>query len=524
MLVKSPCAILLTVAVGALVTGAPAEGLCAEAAPALPDPLEIHQRTTPRVCLVQAEGALGVPEAYATGFLLGAGKFVITDLSALARPGVEKVTIRFKEGEPLESDRFGMADRATGLVAVALPEAKKALGGLSLSTEAGAADEGLPIVVVGWRHAADVDLATGRLAEAVPATDLAEACGVKAPAPEMTFGRLFAPAKGMGAAAPVVDADGGVVATVMHLEGVDGLLAVPASALRRALLGAEAKLRPLSELPAPVWPALVATLPGEPMTPQQFARAVRAVKLRSRCDTCGGDGKVTVKKVVGKRRIGGMVRPIIREVPKRCDTCGGDGIVCEDGLYEFYARAAEGATRLAADPATSTNVMEAVVENTTGLLDALRRVGDPYRRRLTQQVSEDLGKGRGPFPRGLMAYAQRLETVKHAGRDYTFLRVYRSGVRLAVETSALDRALGAPQGAARSPGVGDWIVLIGLARASVDLANQPSVYVSAFGWGWGPNLGPPPSYLQESSPPSGRRPVPPPSGGRNDGKPDFFGL
>ena len=524
MPVKSPYAIVMTVVVGALVAGAPARELCAEAAPALPDPLEIHKTTTPRVCLVQAEGALGVPEAYATGFLLGAGKFVITDLSALARPGVEKVTIRFKEGEPVTSGQFGMADPATGLVAVALPEARKDVGGLSLSTEAGIGEDGLPIVVVGWRNGAEIGLATGRLAEAVPATDLAEACGVKAPAPELTFGRLFAPAKGMGAGAPVVDAGGGVVATLMHLEGVDGLLAVPASALRSALLAAEAKLRPLSELPAPVWPALVPTLPGEPMTPQQFAGAVRAVKLRSRCDTCRGDGRVTVKKVVGKRRIGGMVRPVIRDVPKRCDKCGGDGIVCENGLYEFYARTAEGATRLAADPATNTNVMEAVVENTTSLLDALRRVGDPYRRRLTEQASKDLGKGRGPFPRGLVVYAQRLESVKHGGRSYTFLRVYRSGVRLAVETAALDRALGAAQGAARSPGVGDWIVLIGLARASVELSDHPSVYVSAFGWGWGPNLGPPPSYLQESKPPSSRPPVPPPSGGRNDGKPDFFGL
>ncbi|MFO8014697.1 MAG: zinc finger-like domain-containing protein [Phycisphaerae bacterium] len=518
---KSPYANMIAVVVSALAAGVPAGQ--AAAAPALPDALEIHKATTPRVCLVEAEGALGVPEAYATGFLLGSGKFVITDLASLARPGVEKVTIRFKEGEPLESDQFGMADPATGLVAIALPESKKTLGGLSLSTAVGAGGDGLPVVVVGWRHAADVDLATGRIAEEVPATALAEACGIKAPSADLAFARLYAPAKGIAVGAPVVDAGGGVVGTMMHVAGFDGLLTVPARALRGALLAAQAKLRPLTQLPAPVWPIVVQTLPGEPITPQQFAGAVRAVKLRSRCDTCRGDGEVTVKKVVGTRRVGGMVRPIIRQVPKRCDKCGGDGIICEDGLYAFYARTAEGATRLAADPATSTSVMEAVVENTTSLLDALRRVGDPYRSRLAEQASKDLGKGKGPFPHGMVVYAQRLETVTHAGREYTFLRVYRSGVRLAVAAADLERAVGAASGRGRSPGVGDWIVLIGLARAPVDLANHKPVYVSAFGWGWGPNLGPPPAYLQKSHPPS-RRPSEPPPSKRDDGKPDFFGL
>jgi len=513
---------LLAVVVGAAVVGmwaGPAGG-----AAALPDPLEMHTLATPRVCLVQADGALGVTEAYATGFLLGAGKFVITDLASLARPGVEKVTVRFKDGTSLESEQFGMADPATGLVAIALPEAKKDPGGLSLSTAAVAAEDGLPIVVVGWRYAEDIDLATGRLADEVPAVELAETCGVKAPNGDLAFVRLRAPAKGIAVGAPILDAAGGVVGTMMRVVGVDGLLAVPAGALRRALLAAEAKLEPLSKLPAPVWPVAVETLPGQPMTPQQFAGAVRAVKLRSRCDQCRGSGHIMVKKVVGYRRFGGMVRPIIKQVPEPCDKCGGDGIVCEAGLYEYFARMGEGATRLAADPTTKASVMEAVVDNTGGLLDALRKIGDPYRSRLAHQASKDLGKGAGPFPRGVVVYAQRLETVRHAGVEYTFLRPYRSSVRLAVPTADLERPLGAAPGKARSPGIGDWIVLAGLARASVDLSNHRSVYVTLFGWGWGPNLGPPPSYLKKLQEPSKRTPPVPPPSGRNDGKPDFFGL
>jgi len=491
---------------------------------ALPDPLWIHKSITPRVCLVQADGALGVSEAYATGFLLGAGKFVITDLAALARPGVEKVTLHFKDGTSLESDQFGMADAATGLVAVALPEAKKELGGLSLSTAAVAGNGGLPIVVVGWRHAERVDLATGRLAGEVSAAELAEACGIKTPAAEVAFARLYAPAKGIAVGAPVVDSGGGVVGIMRHLVGVETLLAVPAGALRRSLLEAEPSLEPISRLPTPLWPVAVQTLPGKPMTPPQFAGAVRAVKLRSRCDTCGGDGEVMVKKVVGQRRIGGLVQPIVRQVPKRCDTCGGEGILCEDGLYKYFARMGEGATRLAADPAVKAGVMEAVVSNTSGLLDALREVPDSYRSRLAEQASNDLGTGHGPFPKGLVVWAQRLETVRHGGRELAFLRPYRSSVRLAAPAADLERPLGAEPGSARRPGVGNWIVLVGLARASVELANHDAVVVRVFGWDWGPNLGPPPSYLEKFRKPSQPPPPGPPPSGRNDGKPDFFGL
>jgi len=494
---------------------------------AVPDLLAIRKSIAPRVCLVRADGALGVPEAYASGFLLGAGKFVITDLASVARPGVQKVTIRFNDGTSVASDRFGMADAATGLVAIALPQAKKDPGGLSLSTAGGAAEGGIPVVVVGGRHAEELDLAAGRMAGNVPASELAEACGGKAPAGAPAFLRLYAPAKAGAAGAPAVDADGGVVGTMMAVAGADGLLAVPAGALRRALLAAEPALEPLSRLPKPVWPVAVQTLPGEPMSPQEFAGAVRAVKLRSRCDKCGGDGQIVVKKVVGHREVAGINRTIVKQVPKRCPACGGDGIICKADLYDYFARVAEGATRLAADPATKPSVMEAVVENTGTLLHLLLKTGDTFRRRLAEVAAKDLEKEKAPFPRGVVVYAQRLETVRHGGRAYMCLRPYRSNVRLAVPTANLERALGAEPAKARSPGIGDWIVLAGLVRASVKLNHCRAVYVKAFGWIKGPDLGPLPSSSEKADSEKERprrRHHKRPSSGRNDGRPDFFGV
>ncbi len=509
--------------VALLVGAAPA----ARAGPAdIPDPLEIRKLAAPRVCLVRADGPLGLPEAYASGFLLGSGKFVITDLASVARPGVGQVTVQFEDGTQVTARRFGMADPATGLVAIALPKPRTEPGGLALSTAAVSDDRGLPTIVLGWQYAEEIGLVTGRLVNGAPADELATRCSVTGPVGDVTFLSLHAPAMRIATGAPVLDASGRVAGIMMCLKGLDAPVAVPAVALRQALLEAKPELKPLSRLPKPLWPVAVQTLAGKPMTPQQFAGAVRAVKSRSRCDTCGGSGNVIVKKVVGHRRVMGLVRPIIKRVPRRCDTCGGDGIVCPEGLYTYFQRMAEAATRLAADPATADSVIEVAVTNTGSLLAALRQVNAPYRNGLARQASKDLGKGGGPYPRGVVLYAQRLETIRHGGRQYTLLSPFQSRVRLAVLTGHLDHPLGLDKGkGAHGPGPGDWIILAGLARGRSRLAKHQVVCVKPFGWGWGPNLGPPPAYLTKSSEPSeGRRPPPPPSSKRQDGKPDFFGL
>jgi len=501
--------------------------LPARADPAeIPDPLQIRKLASPRVCLVRADGPLGLPEAYASGFLLGSGKFVITDLASVARPGVGQVTLQFEDGTRVTAHRFGMADPATGLVAIELPKPRTEPGGLTLSTAAVASDQGLPTIVLGWRYAEEIGLVTGRLVNGLPADELANRCNITGPAGRVTFLSLHAPATSIATGAPVLDATGGVVGIMMRLNGVGPLLAVPAGALRLAFLEAKPELKPFSQLPKPLWPVAVEVLAGKPMTPQQFAGAARAIKARSRCDKCGGAGTVTVKKVVGHRRIGGMVRPIIQRVPQRCDACGGDGIVCPEGIYAYFQRMAEAATRLAADPATPDSVMQAAVTNTNSLLAALRQVNAAYRNRLARQASKDLGKGGGTYPRGLFLYAQRLETVRHAGRQYTFLSPFQSSVRFVVPTEDLGHPLGVDKGkGAHGPGPGDWVILAGLARGRVRLDKHHAIYVKPFGWGWGPNLGPPPAYLAQSSEPSGsHRPPPPPPSKRDDGKPDFFGL
>ena len=491
----------------------------------IPDPLEVRKVVGPKVCLVRADGPLGVAEAYATGFLLGSGRFVITDLAAVARRGVEQVTLTFDDGTTIVSDKYGMADPAVGLVAIAVPEGKDR-GGLSLSTAAAAGDAGLPAVVIGWQYGETQELVTGRLVKGMTAAEVAERCKVQPPKGAATFLTVYAPAKPMATGAPAIDATGGVAGVVVHLRGVDPVLAVPAGALRQALLSAEPSLKPLRDLPRPVWPVAVGSLRGKPMTPQAFAGSVRAVKMQSRCSACRGTGKVLVKKVVGQQRDRiGMLRNIIRTESETCKTCGGDGIIFSNNLYDEYVRMAEGATRLAADAGTSASVLDAAVENVSSLLDSLARIGGGYRDELAQHGAKDLGGLKTEFPRGVVVYAQCLETTRHNGQAYTFLSPVQSNARLVAAAADLDRPLGEKDSKkASGPRPGDWIILVGLARGSVSLDGHKAMYLEMFGWEWGPVLGPLPEYLKKGGAGELSHPRPQPSPRKKEGATTFFGL
>jgi len=492
--------------------------------PALPDPIEVRKTVGPKVCLVRADGPLGVPEAYASGFLLGAGRFVITDLAAVARRGVEQATISFADGTSIVTDKFGMADPATGLVALAVPEGKERAG-LSLSTASGADNGGVPAVVVGWQYAESQEVVTGRLVNGITSAEAGGWCKVQPPAGAPTFLTVYAAAKPMATGAPAVDASGGVVGVVVHLRGVDPVVAVPAGALRRALLSAQPSLKPLRDLPRPVWPVTVDCLQGKPVTPQAFAGSVRAVKMQSRCSKCRGTGKVMVKKVVGQQRVGGMTRNIVRTEAETCRTCGGDGIIFGRGLYDDYVRMAEGATRLASDPAVGENVLGAAVENISSLLDALSRVSGGYRNELADHGARDLARLKNKFPHGVVVYAQCLDTVDHKGRSYTYLSPVRSNVRLLAAADDLVRPLGDTAAKkAAGPRPGDWIVLVGLARGSVAVGNQKALYLEMFGWDWGPVLGPIPDYLRKGGVGDSSHPRPQPPPRKKGGATTFFGL
>jgi len=451
----------------------------------------VRRKVGPRACLVRVDGALGLPVSYASGFLLGEGRFIVTDLASVAQPGVTEVTAIFDDGTEGHARSFGMAAPALGVVAIHVDLPKSKGAGLALSKTA-VDEEGISAAVVGWKWGEDLHLRAGLLRGRVPASEVAEKVALESPAPKVEFLRFLCPRLDIATGAAVVDAGGNVVGVMVRLMGTAKPVVVPAPLIREALLSGGTELKPLSALPNALWPVSLQVTPGEPPTPTNFAAAARLVKRRSICAKCRGTGKITKKEIVGySRGLGGSRRPIIRYRVETCKACKGDGVLCGPGLYEQFMRMAEGATHLIDAPDTPKNVRDAAFKNGMGLLKALGKVPPRYRNALVGQMRADLRGSATQFPRGAVLYAQVCETVNLRGDLYTVLMPHGSGNALAVNADMLTSAYGADDAPdAPTPTAGSWVVVGGVLQGTADVQGRRPILMRLFGWAFGPSLGP----------------------------------
>jgi hypothetical protein len=450
----------------------------------------VRQKVGPVVCLVRVDGALGLPVSYASGFLLGRGKFIVTDLASVAQPGVTQVTAIFEDGTEGRAKQFGMADPALGVVAINVDLPTDKGGGLTLSKTA-VTDEGMSAAVVGWKWGEDLHLTTGILKGRVPAEDLAEKVALETAAPNVEFLRFLCPRLDIATGAVVVDAEGSAVGVMVRLMGADKPTVVPASLIRQALLSGGTELKPLAALPNALWPVSLQVTPGRPPTPANFAAAARLVKRRSIC-TCGGTGKVKVKYIAGySTGLGGLRRPIIRYRVETCKVCKGEGVICGDRLYEQFMRMAVGATHLIAAPDSPKNVRDAAFKNGMGLLAALGKVPPRYRSSLTGQMRADLNAASPTYPRGVILYAQVGESVNLRGDRYTVLVAHGSSGALMVDSDTLTGAYGVDDSPdAPTPAPDSWVVVGGVLQGTAEVQGRRPILMRLFGWAFGPSLGP----------------------------------
>jgi len=133
------------------VVGRPVLGLAApwspggEARPTGPAAIDVNavrEKVSPGTCQVTVLNGWGVPVAYANGFLLGQGRFVLTDLGAVGQPGVSSVSLKFQNGPVATAKEFGLAHTATGLVALRVEAEAPSRTGLELAPEAPPVDAG----------------------------------------------------------------------------------------------------------------------------------------------------------------------------------------------------------------------------------------------------------------------------------------------------------------------------------------------------------------------------------------------
>jgi len=502
----------LTLAAGMAVIAMVAAGnLPAEDAP---DPAAVRDAAAGRVCLVTAENAIGAPVAYASGFLLGEGRFVITDLASLARPDVRQAMLRFRNGSKAIATEFGMADPAIGLVAVKLDRPPAGLSGLAIPTASAPEDPG-DVTVIGHKWAQDLDFIIGRFSHVVSSADLAARLKIDPPKQAGSFFNFANINPEQVSGSPVLDRGNNVVGVILRIAGADKPVVVPASALWESLKSADRQLRPLAELPKPFWPVAVLPVPGKPSTPQDFAQSVRTIKVRSRCTKCNSKGTITVRKLIESHNVGGMQRNTYRDEVQTCPTCSGEGVVFPDGLYAQYVRMAETGTWLASAGGVDARVRDTVFANCLDLLKAVSRVGKSYRDDLLRETKPDLSKNLAGGPHGIVVFAQVRELVDGPDGSYWVLAPHGLEATLAAKADRLAAAVEARGGRLRD---GHWIILAGLAVGPVSLGGQRATYVQPLAWTDGPNLG-----VREHKPGGSGTPGTSPSP-KPPGSPSFFGL
>ncbi len=479
-----------------------------------------------RVCLVVAEDAAGVPLAYATGFLMGEGKFAITDLATLTQPGVKQATLRFKDGKTAVAKQFAMADPVSGVVAVQIEKPVEGASGLGLA--AGAVTEAIPGIMVGWKWGQDLDLAPGQVAGGVSVPEVARAIKApEVPKSEMTFLSFEGARPEVSSGSPFLDKDGQVVGVYVQLVNQTPVaarpvmaLVVPAAAIRSALLASDRQMRPLADLPKPAWPMDIDPLPIAPVTAPDLAVTVRTLKARSRCSKCMGKGTLTVRKPTGTISQGGVTRTTFRDETEQCPTCKGEGVIPNEALYPLYSKMAEQAGWLAWTPDVPVRAKEAAQKNLLDVILAIGKVGPTYRSDLVRQARADLAKPMAGVPRGLVVFAQVRETLDGPDGAYVLLAPHQAKEVLAVRKDRL--AAAAPieiQG--KVPSQDHWVTLAGVGYGPAAIGDSRPIVVLPLAWVRGPNLGDTPG----KTPGAGRTPGTdnPPTTPKK-GEPGFFGL
>ena len=452
------------------------------------DVAEVQTHADPAVCLVTVQNSLGITVAYASGFLLGKGRFVITDLAAVTQPDATRATVRFQDGSMATSTQFGLANPSIGLAAIHLGDTLSRAG-LTLSSEP-IGPSPLPVVLFGWQWGHRLANVVGRLGPGQGTADLAARLGVAPPAE--TWGFLFLTGGTLPGAsgAPILDQTGAVLGITLLLASRNTTLltVVPSDVMHGALLSAKPELKPFADLPKPLWPVQVFRVAGDPPGAAEFAQLVETTKTGLVCKRCGGKGTI-VEGIYGRRR--------------PCPGCNGEKIACPSAAATQLAQFAAQGARFVHVPGQDERARRTSLAAGGGLLQAIAKAEEGFRTALVR--APQMGLGRAGFPKGLVVYARVRDTFQAPDGRYTILVPAQGGSDIAVRSDALPAA--APEKADDAPAPGDWVVLAGLAAQTFSVESDSMVYLVPFLWVDAPDFGEGPV-----PPPRPRRPGPPDAG------------
>lgn len=449
--------------------------LAASAGPvgaAKPDPDAVRQSVGPAVCTVSVENAWGIPQSVSTGWLLGDGRFVVTDLGALKVRGAARATLRFDDGAKASAKTFGMADPALGLAALRVDGAAPARQGLFLAAELPALGQPALVVMAGYDWGERLDVTGGRLMPGPQIRTVASRSGVLPPEGVDRFLRVEGSRLRAASGSPVTDADSRVLAVRLDVQakGLTSVLAMPATTLRASLLSATPELKPLSELPEACWPVRILRLPGEPVGLEAFTKASNSIGRAMVCDRCGGEGTIEGRGWIFGRDY-------------RCPQCLGTGIHLSPEVLEMLAQWARQGTRVAWAPEVNLRTRSQVRKIGVEMLARLATVGRRLRGVLGLLGRLNVVRPNAGDPQGILLYAQVADQMDGPDGRYLILDAFntRTPVSVRVEDLLGHDGLG-PLPGRRVPRRGTWFALAATVVSAFDTGEVQGVYVLPFEW------------------------------------------
>lgn len=436
------------------------------------NPKVLREKAEPAVCSVTVENAWGIPQSVSTGFLLGDGRFVVCDLGALKHRGTSRATLRFQGGATVAVTQFGMADPALGLAALRVESGLPAQKGLPLAPGLLTFESARSVVTAGWGWGEALDVTAGRVVPGPTIQAVAGRSRVTVPEGVDAFLRVDGGRIDAASGAPVLDADGTVLAVRLDVaaKGLLVALAMPASTLRKSLLSTSPELKALTDLPEPLWPVDVLRLPGEPANEQEFLRASRAITMALVCSRCGGKGRIN---------IGGWM--FGRDVP--CPTCLGTGMHISAEVYDMLAEWAVQGTRVAWAPRINERTRSQVRKYGIEMLARLAKVGRNLRRARGFPGSLNRVKPQTKMPYGIILYAQVQEQIDGPDGRYLLLKSLNTQSLAAVRVEDLlgDGGKG-PLPGRKVPTPNTWFALAATVVSNFDTGEHQGIYVLPFEW------------------------------------------
>jgi len=442
------------------------------AAAAKPDPEAIRPSVGPAVCTVTVENGWGVPQSVATGWLLGDGRFVVTDLGALKVRGAARATLRFDDGSTASAETFGMAEPALGLAALKVDGAASSRKGLALASELPELNPSALVVTTGYDWGERLEVLAGRLLPGPRIRTVASRSGVMPPEGVDRFLRIEGERLHAASGSPVIDAEGRVLAVRLDVraKGMSIVLAMPATTLRSSLLSAKPALKPLSELPDPCWPVHILRLPGKPVGREAFAKASHAIRRAMVCDRCDGEGTIEGAGWIFSRDF-------------RCPQCLGTGIHLAPEVLEMLAEWARQGTRVAWAPEMDGRTRSGVRKIGVEMLARLAPVGRRLRRAFGRLGKLNVTRPKAGDPQGIILFARVTEQVDGPDGEYLMLDAFNTRTPVAVRVEDLLGHDGmGPLAGRKVPRKGAWFALAATVVSGFHTGRARGVYVLPFEW------------------------------------------